>query len=74
MSDTKEIKLGDLFNDEQLNKINLMVNNNKMMELRTWLNTPDIKLQLDNLGAFPDYIYYCILSLSIKKPDHSRAK
>lgn len=58
MKNWKSVNLKELFNEEQLEDILLLINHNDWAYLRTYLNK--LKEQLEKKGILPDYLYYCL--------------
>lgn len=56
MTEWKNIKLGDLFNEEQIEDIELLLRERDFDNLRVYLNK--LKEQLEKKGVLPDYLYY----------------
>jgi len=54
----KVIKLGELFNEEELKKILVWVNKKNWTLLRNFLNSKKVSEKLMKKGVISDYLFY----------------
>ena len=62
-NETKTIELGKLFSKKELKDIKKLIDSNKWKELREYLNTEPLKVNLFSKGVLADYIYYWFESM-----------
>lgn len=53
-----KMKLQDLFNNEELNKLSNLINKKDFIEIRIFLNEENVSNKLNKKGILPDYLYY----------------
>lgn len=54
------IKLGELFNEDELGHIALLLKHNKNKDLKIYLNEPKRRLRLIGKGIEANYLYYVL--------------
>jgi hypothetical protein len=63
MTDFKQVRIGELLEEGDYNKVVELINDNKWDELKVFLNSINDKLM--KRGILPDYLYYCLKNMNI---------
>jgi hypothetical protein len=60
MEQSTHIKLGELFDEDELGQIAELLKHNKDADLKAYLNEPIRRLRLVGKGIEADYLYYVL--------------